>query len=40
MAYYIEIPSYLHEIASLERQFFYQDLKYCNGQLEWMDQLN
>jgi len=35
IAYYIEIPSYLHVIASLERQFFFQDLKHCNGQLEW-----
>jgi len=40
IAYYIEIPSYLHVIASLERQFFFQDLKYCNGQLEWTDQSN
>jgi len=40
IAYYIEIPSYLHIIASLERQFFFQDLKYCNGQLEWRDQFN
>jgi len=34
IAYYIEIPSYLHVIASLEQHFFFQDLKYCNGQLE------
>ena len=40
IAYYIEIPLYLHIIASLERQFFFQDLKYCNGQLEWRDQFN
>jgi len=37
-AYYIEIPYYLHIIASLEQQLFFQDLKYCNGQLEWRDQ--
>jgi len=40
IAYYLEIPSYLHVIASLERQVFFQDLKYCNGQLEWRDQFN
>jgi len=40
IAYYIEIPSSLHVIASLERQFFFQDLKYCNGKLEWRDQSN
>jgi len=40
IAYYIEIPSSLHVTASLERQFFFQDLKYCNGELEWRDQSN
>jgi len=37
IVYYIEIPSYLHIVSSLERQFFFQDLKYSIGQLEWMD---
>jgi len=40
IAYYIEMPSYLHVIGSLERQFVFQDLKYCHSQLEWMDQFN
>jgi len=40
IVYYIEIPSYLHIIAFLERQLFFQDLKYCNGHLEWRDQSN
>jgi len=35
IVYHIEIPSYLHIVASLVWQFFFQDLKYCNGQLEW-----
>jgi len=40
IAYYIEKPAYFHVIASLERQFFFQDLKYFNGQVEWRDQFN
>jgi len=37
IVYYIEIPSYLHIVASSERKFLFQDLKYCNGLLEWME---
>jgi len=37
IAYYIEIPACLHVIASLGRQFFFQDLNYCNSQVEWRD---
>jgi len=35
VVYYIGTPDYLREVASWERQFFFQDLVRCKGLLEW-----